>query len=355
MPHTDDTPTITAAELARRVGGRLTGDGARLICAVATLDEAGPDAVSWVGRPDLLPRVARSQAGVVIVPEPAEVPAGRTTIHVRDPDMAICEALAALAPPVPCVPPGVEPTARVAESATVGGACIGPHVFVGPRAAIGPDTQLHSGVYIGADSRLGRDCVLWPGVVVRERTLIGDRVTIHPNATIGADGFGYHQRGGRHHKIPQIGRVVIEDDVEVGAGTCIDRARSGETRIGRGTKIDNLVQIAHNVRIGENCIVTAQCGISGSTTLGHDVMLGGQVGLIDHLQIGEHVMIAAGSKVYNDLPAGHIYRGTPAIDHMQFSRQMVGLRRLPKLMEQMKALTKRVAQLESAAHDRARG
>jgi UDP-3-O-[3-hydroxymyristoyl] glucosamine N-acyltransferase len=354
MTDSDDNPTITAAELARRVNGRLTGDGARLIRAVATLDEAGPDAVSWVGRPELLPQLAHSQAGVVIVPEQAAVPAGRTTIQVRDPDMAICEALAALAPPVPLVPPGIDPTARVAEGASVQDACIGPHVFVGPHAVIGPGTQLHAGVYVGAASRLGRDCVLWPGVVVRERTQIGDRVIIHPNATIGADGFGYHQRGGRHQKIPQIGRVVIEDDVEIGAGSCIDRARSGETRIGRGTKIDNLVQIAHNVRIGENCIVVGQCGIAGSTTLGPDVMLGGQVGLTDHLQIGEHVMVAAGSKVFNDLPGGHAYRGDPAIEHVQFSRQMVGLRRLPKLLEQLKALTKRVEQLESAAHDRAR-
>jgi UDP-3-O-[3-hydroxymyristoyl] glucosamine N-acyltransferase len=354
MAHAEESPTITAAELARRVNGHLAGDGAVLIRAVATLEEAGPDAVSWVGRPELLPQLARSQAGVVIVPEEAEVPAGRTTIHVRDPDMAIVEALAALAPPAPVVPPGVDPTARVGEGAVVDGACIGPNVFVGPGAVIGPGTQLHSGVYVGADSRLGRDCVLWPSVVVRERTIIGDRVIIHPNATIGADGFGYHQRGGRHHKIPQIGRVVIEDDVEIGAGTCIDRARSGETRIGRGTKIDNLVQIAHNVCIGENCIVTAQCGISGSTTLGHDVMLGGQTGLIDHLQVGDHVMFAAASKVYNDVPTGHVVRGDPATDHMQYARQMVSLRRLPKLLEQLKALVRRVEQLESAAHDRAR-
>ncbi len=353
MTHTDDTPTITAAELARHVKGRLAGDGTRVIRAVATLDEAGPDAVSWVGRPELLPQLAHSQAGVVIVPEEAEVPAGRTTIYVRDPDLAICEALAALAPPVPCVPPGVDPLARVADSATVAGACIGPYVFVGPHAVIGPGTQLHANVYIGGGSRLGRDCVLWPSVVVRERTLIGDRVIIHPNATIGADGFGYQQRGGRHHKIPQIGRVVIEDDVEIGAGSCIDRARSGETRIGRGTKIDNLAQIAHNVRIGENCIVAGQCGIAGSTTLGPDVMLGGQVGLSDHLRIGEQAMVAAASAAFNDLPGGQGYRGNPAIEHVQFSRQMVGLRRLPKLIEQLRVLTKRVEQLESAAHDRA--
>jgi UDP-3-O-[3-hydroxymyristoyl] glucosamine N-acyltransferase len=346
-----DNPTITAAELARRLGGRLDGDGTRLIREVATLEEAGPDAVSWVGRPEVLPRLAKSQAGVVLLPEQVEPPSGRTTIRVPDPDLAICEALAALAPPVPRVPPGVDVAARVADSATVAGACIGPHVFVGPHAVIGPGTQLHPGVYVGAESRIGRGCVLWPNVVVRERTVIGERVIIHPNVTIGADGFGYHQRGGKHRKIPQIGHVVIEDDVEIGAGSCIDRARSGETRIGRGTKIDNLVQIAHNVRIGEDCIVVAQCGISGSTTLGHHVTLGGQAGAADHLRIGNNVVIAGRAGVTSHIPDGQAYRGYPAVENREFVRQAIGIRRLPKIMEQLRALAKRIEQLESATHD----
>jgi UDP-3-O-[3-hydroxymyristoyl] glucosamine N-acyltransferase len=349
-----NTPTITAAELARRLGGQLVGHGTRAIRDVATLEEAGPDAVSWVGRPELLPRLASSQAGVVLIPDRCEPPPGRTTIRVPDPDLAICEALAALAPPVPHVPPGIDPAARVADSATVDGACIGPQVFVGAHAVIGPATQLHPGVYVGAESRIGRDCVLWPNVVVRERTILGDRVIIHANATIGADGFGYHQRGGKNRKVPQIGRVVIEDDVELGAGSCIDRARSGETRIGRGTKIDNLVQIAHNVRIGEDCIVVAQCGISGSTLLGDHVMLAGQVGLTDHLRIGRNVVVAAQSGVTHDIPDGQVCRGTPATENARYARQEVSLRRLPKLMDQLKALAKRVEQLESAAHDTTR-
>jgi UDP-3-O-[3-hydroxymyristoyl] glucosamine N-acyltransferase len=357
MPETAITPasegpSITAAELARRVGGRLTGDGARQIRAVATLAEADETAVSWVGRPELLRELDKTRAGVVLVPDDAPAVPGRTLIHVADPDMAACAALAALCPPVPQVPPGIDPAARVADSAQVAGACIAAHVFVGPEAIIGAGTQLHPGVYVGARSRLGRACVLWPNAVVRERCTLGDRVIIHPNATIGADGFGYHQRRGQHHKIPQIGSVVIEDDVEIGAGTCIDRARSGETRIGRGTKIDNLVQIGHNVRLGEHCIVVALCGISGSTTVGHHVMFGGQAAVADHVRIGDNVVLAGRSGVTKSLPGGRAYRGFPAIEHVQGARQEVAIRRLPRIIEQLKALTKRIEQLESAAHNR---
>jgi UDP-3-O-[3-hydroxymyristoyl] glucosamine N-acyltransferase len=350
-----DAPSITAAELARLLDGELTGDGAHVVCAVGTLEEAGPQAVSWVGKADLMPRVAASQAGIVVIPAACAPPAERTTIGVADPDLAMCQILEALKPPSEPVPAGVDRDARVAETATVAGASIAPHVFVGARASVGPGTVLHPGVYVGAYSRIGRDCVLWPNVVVREYTSLGDRVVIHPNATIGADGFGYQQRGGRHHKIPQIGRVVIEDDVEIGANTCIDRARSGETRIGRGTKIDNLVQIGHNVRIGEDCILVSQCGVSGSTTLGHHVVLAGQVGLVDHLRIGNNVVVAAKSGVAESLPDGKVYRGIPAVEVIAFGRQAVGIRRLPKIIEQLRDLLKRVERLESTADHTRRG
>ena len=349
-----DLPSISAAELARRLGGTLSGDGARVVRGVAPLDEAGLDDLSWLGSARYLPKLATSRAGVVLVPPECEVPPGRTVIRVPDPDLALCAALRCLAPAAEPVPAGVDSAARVAPDAVVDGAAIGPHVYIGPRAVVGPGTQLHAGVYVGADTRIGRDCVLWPNVVVREHAALGDRVIIHPNATIGADGFGYLERGGKHHKIPQIGRVVIEDDVEIGAGTCIDRARSGVTRIGRGTKIDNLVQIGHNVQVGEDCIVVGQCGISGSTTLGNHVVLGGQVGVGDHVRIGNRVVVAAQSGVSHDLLDGAVVRGTPSDDHWQYRRQVVAIRRLPKMVEQLRALLKRVEQLESAANDRAR-
>jgi UDP-3-O-[3-hydroxymyristoyl] glucosamine N-acyltransferase len=347
---------MTAGELACRLGGVLEGDPALPVSEVATLEQAGPETVSWVAGPELLPRLANSRAGVVLVPFDCTVPAGLTVIRVPDPALSICQVLRWFGPAPEQVPPGIHPTAVVAPDAVVEGACIGPLVTVGPRSVIGPGTQLHAGTRIGAEVQIGRDCVLWPNVVVRERVRIGDRVIIHPNATIGADGFGYLFRDGKHVKIPQVGAVVIEDDVEIGANTCIDRARTGVTRIGRGTKIDNLVQIGHNVTIGEDCVIVAQCGISGSTSLGHHVVLAGQVGIIDHLRIGNGVQVAAKSGVARDIPDQAVFRGIPATENREYVRQQVCVRRLPKMVEQLRELIRRVERLESAAnHDRTRG
>jgi UDP-3-O-[3-hydroxymyristoyl] glucosamine N-acyltransferase len=347
----DILPSINAGELARLLHGELVGDAEVSVATVAPIDEAGPDALTWVGDRKFLPRVAASRAGIVLLPADAEVPAGRTAIRVSDPDLALCTVLAALAPPRPEVPPGVDPTATVSRDASVEGAHIGPHAVVGPGAVIGPGTQLHPHTYVGLNTRIGRDCVLWPGVVVREHCEIGDRVIIHPNACIGADGFGYHFRNGAHVKIPQIGRVVIEDDVEIGACACIDRARSGETRIGRGCKIDNLVQIAHNVQVGEYTVIAGQTGVSGSVDIGRYVVFGGQVGIADHVKIGDRVFAAAQTGVDSDVPDGEVLRGTPHDNIHRYNRGVVGVRRLPKLVEQVRELAQRVKQLESATND----
>lgn len=344
---------ITVGELAQRVGGDVHGDAELVIRGIGTLEEAGPDMLSWIASKHLLPRLAQSAAGAVLMPLDCEAPAGRTAVRVRDPELVLCDLLSWLGPPVDEVPTGVHESAVVAPDAQVEGAAIGPLVTIGARSRIGPRTQLHAGVRIGPDVVIGSDCVLWPNVVVRERVTIGERVIIHPNATIGADGFGYLQRGGQHRKIPQMGTVVIEDDVEIGAASCIDRARTGATRIGRGTKIDNLVQVGHNVVVGEGCIIVAQCGISGSTVLGRHVVLGGQVGVIDHMRVGDRVQVAAKSAVMTDLAADAIYRGIPARAQWQFGRQEIGLRRLPKMIEQVRELMRRVERLESAADDRA--
>jgi UDP-3-O-[3-hydroxymyristoyl] glucosamine N-acyltransferase len=333
-----EQPSITVAELARRLNANLEGDGARAVREVAPLERAGPQAVSWLGDPRYLPQLAQTSAAVVLVPADCEVPVDRTVIRVPDPDVALCEVLRCLAPPSEPLPVGVHATAVIGKGAVAEGAAVGAHVYVGPHAVVGAGTQLHSGVHVGAHTKVGRNCVLWPNVVVRERVTIGDRVIIHPNATIGADGFGYLQRDGRHLKIPQIGTVVVEDDVEIGANSAIDRARSGETRIRRGTKIDNLVQIGHNCDIGEDCIIVGQCGISGSTMLGRYVVLGGQVGIVDHVRIGTGAQAGAQAGITHDVPDGQKVRGYPATEQHLFARQQVIIRRLPKMVEQLREL-----------------
>lgn len=344
-------PDIAVAELAARLGATFEGDGARRLRTVATLAEAGPDALSWLGHPDYLPQLARTRAGAVLVPRECRVPAGLTVIRVGDPDLAMCTVLSLLAPAPPAVAPGVHPSAVIEAGAVIDGAAVGAHVVVAARARVGPGTQLHPGVYVGPDSTIGRDCVLWPNVVVRERVTIGDRVIIHANATIGADGFGYLQREGRNVKIPQVGTVMIEDDVEVGANAAIDRARSGVTRVRRGAKIDNLVQIGHNCDIGEDSIIVSQAGLSGSVTLGRGVMLAGQVGVADHIRVGDGARIGAQAGLIGDVPPGAAWIGSPALDGKAFWRQMAALRRLPKWSEQLRELTRRVERLESSAND----
>ena len=341
--------SITAAELAERIEGTLEGDPTKVIRTVATLDEAEPDALSWVGAPAFLKKAAQSKAGVVLLPEDCTLPPDRTVIRVADPDAALCEVLRYLAPPLVRVAPGIHPTASVSPEAVVEGAAIGARVFVGAGAVIGASTQLHPGVYVGSHTTIGQDCVLWPNVVARERVTIGDRVIIHPNSTIGADGFGYLYRNGEHRKIPQIGTVVVEDDVEIGANSAIDRARSGVTGIGRGTKIDNLVQIGHNVDIGENCIIVALCGLGGSATLGRGVVLGGQVAISDHKHVGDGVQVAAKSLVTNDIPDGKTVRGIPATDNQRFLREQASARKLPDALKRIRELEKRLGQLEGQA------
>ena len=339
--------SLTVDEIARHVGGTVIGDGAMRITGAATLDEAGPNDISWIGSPSFLSKAATSCAGALVVPRDADVASGQTTIRVSEPDLAMAQVLEMLAPPIETVPQGVHPSAIIAADALVTGAAIGPNVYVGSGAAIGTGAQLHAGVYVGSHSRIGRDCVLWPNVVVRERITIGDRVIIHPNSTIGADGFGYLQRDGRHRKIPQIGTVVIEDDVEIGANTAVDRARSGETRIGRGTKIDNLVQVAHNVKTGEHCMITGQCGIGGSASLDRHAVMGGGAGLLDHLHLGSHAQLASRALACKNVPDGEAFRGTPAVPLADFQRQTAALHKLPDALRRLRELEKRIQRLEA--------
>ena len=342
-----EDPSITVEELARRLGGMYEGDGALVIRGVATLELAGPDMLSWVGDSAVLPRLVESRAGVALVPGNCSIPTGRTVIRVADPDLAVCDALRHFSPSTERVPPGIHATAVVEASATVAGAAIGANVCVGAGSVIEPGTQLHPGVVIGSRVTIGRDCVLWPNAVVRECVTIGDRVIMHPNVTVGSDGFGFLQRDGKNIKIPQIGTVVIEDDVEIGANSAIDRARSGATRIGRGSKLDNHVQIGHNVEIGEDCVIAGGCAMAGSSSLGDRVIMAGHAGVAEHRHVGNDVRITAKSLVVADVEDGRFVRGNPAVDAVQFARHEVSVRKLPEWFRRIRELSKRVDQLDA--------
>lgn len=342
-----EKPSITVEALARRLGGTWEGDGLLVVRGVATLELAQPDMLSWVGDAAILPRLTESRAGVALVPEDCSTPSGRTVIRVADPDVAVCDVLQHFCPPLERVPPGVHSTATIGADVIVEGAAIGAHAHVGAGSVVGAGTELHPGVYIASRVTIGRDCVLWPNVVVRERVTIGDRVIIHPNTTVGSDGFGYLQRNGRNIKIPQIGTVVIEDDVEIGANSAIDRARSGATRIGRGTKLDNHVQIGHNVDIGEDCVLAGGCAIAGSSSLGDRVIMGGHAGVVEHRHVGDDVRITAKSLIVADVDDGGFVRGNPAVEAVRFARREVSVRKLPEWFRRIRELSKRVDRLET--------
>jgi UDP-3-O-[3-hydroxymyristoyl] glucosamine N-acyltransferase len=343
---------LKLSEIASMVGCPSPADGQRTITGVNTLEEAGPTELSFLASDAYVKQFRQSQAAAVLVqrrvklPQPAHVP----VLLVDDADLALGQVLAAMAPLVPRPPVGVDAMARVAGTAQLGpNVAIGPFVYVGQNVRLGAGTVLHPGVYIGDDCTLGDHCELFANVVVRERVTIGHRVVVHAGSMIGSDGFGYRWDGQKHVKIPQIGQVIIEDDVEIGSCVCIDRAKFSRTVVGRGTKVDNLVQIAHNVRIGPHCIIVGQVGLAGSVTLGRNVVLGGQAAVRDQVRIGDNVMAAACCAVAEDIEPNTIISGMPALPHRQSLREQAAMRRLPDLVVQVRKLEERLNQLQKQA------
>jgi UDP-3-O-[3-hydroxymyristoyl] glucosamine N-acyltransferase len=338
----------TLSDIAGLLGCPVPPDGARTIRGLATLTEAKGDEVSFIASESYAPQLATTSAGGVILARKLRVqpPPDKAILLVDDADLAVAKVLELFAPPVPRPPAGVDPAARVARSAVLGdGAAVGPNVFVGERTRVGSRTVLHPGVYLGDDVAVGDDCVLFPNVVVRERVTVGHRVVIHAGSVLGTDGFGYRWDGTKHAKVPQIGTVLVEDDVEIGSCVCIDRAKFAATKIGRGTKIDNLVQIAHNVQVGPHCIIVGQVGVAGSAKLGAGVVLGGQVAIRDHVTIGDGAMVAATSGIHEDVPPKSFMSGTPALPHRQSLREQAAMRRLPDLVVQVRKLQEEVEAL----------
>ena len=336
----------TVAEIATMINGLTQGGPDNLeieIRGVAAVDEAGPGDITFFGNPKYLAALRSTQAAAVLVPLDFSEEIRAIAIRVENPSMAFAAIVEHFAPkPVDHVP-GIHPTAVIADGVRLGAdVSIAAHVVIEADAVIGARSVIGANSYIGHTAVLGEDCLLHPLVTVREGCQIGDRVVIHSGTVIGSDGFGYEQIKGRHVKIPQVGIVQIDADVEIGANVAIDRARFGRTWIQEGTKIDNLVQIAHNVIVGPHCILISQTGISGSTRLGRHVITAGQAGLVGHIHVGDGAIIGAKSGVSKSVPAGEMWFGIPATPARLYKEKLAYNNRLKDLFARVKELEKKL-------------
>lgn len=339
----------TLGELAERVGGRLDGDPSREVSGVASLAHAGPGDVAFVASARYGAAAADCCAACLVAPADWNGPTGAgAVLHVADPNRAMVDVARLLLEPLPQPAPGVHPRASVAASAVLGeGVHVGACAVVGEGARIGPRTRVRAGAIVEDEAVVGADCDIHAGVVLRTRVRLGDRVVIHAGAVIGSDGFGYLVGKTGPEKIPQLGTVEIGDDAELGACVTVDRARFGVTRIGPNVKIDNLVQVAHNVEIGEATIIVAQVAIAGSTRIGRGCVIAGQAAIDGHLTVGDGARIAAKAGVTKDVPAGATVSGYPATAHREHLRREAALGRIEDVLVRLKAAEQRLEALES--------
>ncbi|MGH9434368.1 MAG: UDP-3-O-(3-hydroxymyristoyl)glucosamine N-acyltransferase [Terriglobia bacterium] len=339
---------MTVDEIARVVGGIVRGDGRARIQTVAQLESASSGELAYAEGSRALESAARSRAGCILVRDSASLPQ-RTTIEVRQPKLAFIQAAGALQPAVLPLS-GVHPSAVISPTAAIGeGVYAGPHVVIEDGAQAGDGTILMAGVCLGRGARVGAGCVLHPGVVLYPGARVGNRVILHAGVVIGADGFGYVRAESGYVKFPQIGAVVIEDDVEIGPNTTVDRGSLGTTIVGAGTKIDNLVQVAHNVHIGRHCAIAAQTGISGSVEIGDDVLIGGQVGIGDHARIEKRATVGSGAGILTGkvIREGCIVWGTPARPLAEIKKLYATFARLPELARQVKEFSRKTGGREA--------
>ncbi len=342
---------LTAAQVAEKVGGELVGNADARVHGVESLMEARADQLSFLGNPKYANQVVGSAASVVLVPNDFEetVPEGRAWILCDNPSDAFSTVIDHFAPAPPTFEPGVHPAAVVADTADIAeSASIGPCAVIEPGASVGENTVIGAGCYIGHETSIGADCHLYPNVSIRERCRLGDRIIIHSGAVIGSDGFGFIPGPDGHKKIPQVGIVQIDDDVEIGAQVAIDRARFGKTWIKRGTKIDNLAQIAHNVVVGEHCFLVAQCGIAGSARLGRGVIVAGQSGVAGHITLGDGVVVLGQSGAGKDTEPGKKLFGIPAVEQRDHVRREMYINQLPRMKKDLKELQKQLQELQSS-------
>ncbi len=344
--------SFTLEELATLTGAKLIGDSSVVIRGINELKAAKDDDASFLANPRYLELMKKSSAGVICVDQSAPVIDGQNYLVDSDPSRTfqqIAEAFLKSAE-MPSAFNGIHESATVAQGVEIGeDVTIGPHSSVDSKCSIGSGTVLHPNVTIGCNVTIGEGCTLYPGVVVREGCRIGNRVVLQPGVVVGSCGFGYTPDSAGHHvKLEQVGTVVIEDDVEIGANACIDRARFKSTVIGRGTKIDNLVQIGHNVELGQDNIIVAQTGVAGSSKTGRHVMMGGQVGILGHIELADGVQIATRGGVSKSITKPGPYRGSPAIPLDQYNRYKVLVRGIEKHVKRIEALEKRIKELEES-------
>ena len=336
---------MTLKEISQVINGELIGDENLIISVVTNINDAEATAITFAVEPHL-EAAKNSKAGAIIV-ERNVADFKQNIIKVDNPRVAFMKLLVLFAPTV-TIKKEVHPTAIVGENVELGeNVAIMPYVVIADNVKIGDNTVLYSHSFIGEKTVIGKDSVIYPNVTVREGAQIGNAVIIHSGAVIGSDGFGFVTQAGKHNKVPQVGNVIIEDNVEIGANVAIDRATTGSTIIKSGTKVDNLVHIAHNVVIGENGLVVAQTGIAGSTIVGSNVTFAGQCGCVGHIKIGDNTVIAARSAPINDVPANSFYAGFPAKPHKEWLRTKAGVNKVPDMLKKIKELEKRLAELES--------
>jgi UDP-3-O-[3-hydroxymyristoyl] glucosamine N-acyltransferase len=337
----------TLGEIAQIIQGELMGDPNLVVSGVSGIMEAQEGDVTFVGNSRYISLIEHTKATAIIAPDGVRS-SSKPIIRTKDPSLAFAQIVAMVHPVEVRHPQGIHESAVIARSAKIGsGSGIGPCVVVEEEVEIGENTVVYAGCYIGYHVKIGRDCLIYPNVSIRERVVIGDRVFIQSGTVIGSEGFGYVSVGGTHRLIPQVGTVVVEDDVEIGANVTIDRARFDKTVIGRGSKIDNLVQIAHNVIIGPDSIIIAQAGISGSTRIGRGVTIAGQAGLVGHITVGDGAVLAAQAGVTKSVAANTIVSGYPARLHNEAKRINAYVQKLPELVSEVRALKKSVEALRS--------